>query len=213
MYFEYGEKEIDYLKNKDKRLAWAIDEIGHIYRPVENDLFASVVDHIVGQQISTSAHITVRKRMKEALGEIKLETVSAASVEKIQKFGMTFRKAEYIKNFAQKVASGELGLEALWVKTDEEVIKELTALNGIGVWTAEMIMIFCMQRPDVLSFGDLAIHRGLRMLYGHKKVDGKLFEKYKKRFSPYGTTAGLYIWAVAGGAIEGLQDPKQKNEK
>ncbi len=211
MYFEYGEKEINYLKVKDKRLAEAIEKIGHIHRPVESDLFASVVDHIVGQQISTSAHITVRKRMKEALGEISLETISAASLDEIQKFGMTFRKAEYIKNFAQKVESGELNLQALWDKTDEEVIKELTALSGIGVWTAEMIMIFCMQRPDVLSFGDLAIHRGLRMLYRHKKVDRKLFEKYKKRFSPYATVAGLYVWAVAGGAIENLQDPNSKN--
>ncbi|NLP48382.1 MAG: DNA-3-methyladenine glycosylase 2 family protein [Clostridiales bacterium] len=211
MYFEYGEKETNYLKSKDKRLGEAIEKIGPIKRPVESDLFFSVVDHIVGQQISTSAHVTVRKRMKEGLGQVSLETISAASVEEIQKFGITFRKAEYIKNFAEKVKSGEFDLNALWGKGDDEVIKELTALKGIGPWTAEMIMIFCMQRPDVFSFGDLAIHRGLRMLYGHKEVDRKLFKKYKKRFSPYGTVAGLYIWAIAGGAIEGLQDPKSKN--
>jgi len=69
-----------------------------------------------------------------------------------------------------------------------------------------------MQRPDVLSYGDLAIHRGLRMLYHHRDIDKKLFEKYRRRYSPYGTVASLYIWAIAGGAISGMRDyaPKKK---
>lgn len=82
----------------------------------------------------------------------------------------------------------------------------MSALKGIGVWTAEMLMMFCMQRPDVFSFGDLAIHRGLRMLYHHRKIDKKLFEKYRRRFSPCGTAASLYLWAVAGGAIPEMKD-------
>jgi DNA-3-methyladenine glycosylase II len=110
---------------------------------------------------------------------------------------MTFRKAEYIKDFACKVLSGEFDIESLPDKSDDELIARLSALKGIGVWTAEMIMTFCMQRPDIFSFGDLAIHRGLRMLYHHKNVDKKLFEKYRRRYSPYGTVASLYIWAIA----------------
>ena len=79
-------------------------------------------------------------------------------------------------------------------------------IQGIGVWTAEMILLFCMQRPNVLSFGDLAIQRGMRMVYHHRKIDRKLFEKYRRRLSPYCSVASLYFWAVAGGAIPGMKD-------
>ena len=105
-----------------------------------------------------------------------------------------------------------MDLEALHTMSDEEVCRELSSLKGVGVWTAEMLMTFSMQRPDVFSFGDLAIHRGLRMLYHHRKIDKKLFEKYRRRYSPYGTVASLYLWAIAGGAIEGMRDyaPKKK---
>ena len=70
-----------------------------------------------------------------------------------------------------------------------------------------MLMLFSMQRQDILSYGDLAIQRGLRMLYRHRKIDKFIFERYRRRYSPYGSVASLYIWAVAGGAIEGFSDP------
>ena len=101
-------------------------------------------------------------------------------------------------------------MEGIWQKPDEEVIRELSALKGIGVWTAEMILLFCMQRPDVFSYDDLAIQRGLRMVYHHRKIDRKLFEKYRRRFSPYCSVASLYLWAVSGGAIPELRAPAPK---
>lgn len=91
--------------------------------------------------------------------------------------------------------------------------RELSALDGIGVWTAEMLMTFSMQRPDIISFGDLAIHRGLRMLYHHRKITRDLFDKYKRRYSPYATVASLYLWAIAGGAIPELRDRASKSVK
>lgn len=99
--------------------------------------------------------------------------------------------------------------------SDEQAIQELAALKGIGVWTAEMILLFCLQRPDIFSYGDLAILRGLRMVYHHRKIDKKLFEKYRRKFSPYCSVASLYLWAVAGGAIPELKDyaPKNKESK
>lgn len=84
-------------------------------------------------------------------------------------------------------------------------IRELSGLKGVGVWTAEMILLFCMQRPDVFSYDDLAIQRGLRMVYHHRKIDRKLFEKYRRRFSPYCSVASLYLWAAAGGVVPGLK--------
>ena len=93
MYFQYGEKEIEYLKKKDKRLAAVIDQIGMIKRGVNPDLFAALVHSITGQQISAKAHRAVWKRMQEGLGTITPETISQLSLEEIQAFGMSFRKA------------------------------------------------------------------------------------------------------------------------
>lgn len=206
MYFQYTTKETDYLSQKDKRLGEAIQRIGPIQREADTDLFSSVVHHIIGQQISTKAQATIWQRMQEALGSVDAEHILAAGVPQLQKLGMTFRKAEYITDFAQKVQNGEFDLEEIWQKPDEEVIRELSSLKGIGVWTAEMILLFCMQRPDVFSYDDLAIQRGLRMLYHHRKIDRKLFAKYRRRFSPYCSVASLYLWAIAGGAIPEMHD-------
>ncbi|MDR1603331.1 MAG: DNA-3-methyladenine glycosylase 2 family protein [Gracilibacteraceae bacterium] len=207
MYFEYGDRETEYLTRKDKRLGEAIDAIGHIEREVDGDLFSSVVHTIVGQQISSAAHKTVRTRLTNKLGAISAETVCAASREEIQTCGITFKKADCIKDFAAKVQSGAFDVDELRSLPDADVISKLSALRGVGVWTAEMLMIFCLQRPDVMSFGDLAIQRGLRMLYRHRKIDRKLFDKYARRYSPCGTVASLYLWAIAGGAIPEMRDP------
>lgn len=212
MYFQYGEKEISYLMKKDKKLGEAICKIGTIQRELDTDLFSSVIHHIIGQQISVAAQATVWLRMQEKLGEVNVQTISCSDVETLQKCGMTFRKAEYIKIFSERVLNGDIVLNDLYSKSDEEIIATLTSVKGIGVWTAEMIMTFCMQRPNVLSYGDLAILRGMRMLYRHKKITPELFQKYKKRYSPYGTTAALYLWAIAGGAISELSDPAPKTK-
>ena len=206
MYFEYGEKELSYLRQKDKRLCEVIDRIGPIERTVDTDLFSSVVHHIIGQQISTKAQATIWQRMQEALGTVDAEHILAAGVPQLQKLGMTFRKAEYITDFAQKVQNGAFDLAHIGQKPDDEVIQELRQLKGIGVWTAEMILLFCLQRPNVFSFDDLAIQRGLRMLYHHRRIDRKLFEKYRRRFSPCCSVASLYLWAIAGGALPEMRD-------
>ena len=214
MYFRYGEKETEYLKAKDPKMAEVIEKVGPIERPVDTDLFSSVVHHIVGQQISTKAQQTIWRRMTEAYGAVTPQAIENASEAELQSFGMTFRKAAYIKDFADKICSGEFDLDAVAHMPDKEAIEALVALKGIGIWTAEMILLFCLQRPDIFSYDDLAIQRGLRMIYHHRKVTRQLFEKYRRRFSPYCSVASLYIWAVAGGAIPEMRDyaPK-KNRK
>ena len=206
MYFEYGETEIAYLKSKDKKMAEVIEQVGFIKREVDTDLFSSVIHHIIGQQISTKAQATIWKRMSDSLGTVNAETILEADPAQLQSFGMTFRKVEYIRDFADKVHSGVFDLEAISEMNDQDAIKELSSLKGIGVWTAEMILLFCLQRPDIFSFDDLAIQRGLRMVYHHRKIDRKLFEKYRRRLSPYCSVASLYLWAVAGGAIPEMKD-------
>ncbi|WP_238528300.1 DNA-3-methyladenine glycosylase family protein [Acetonema longum] len=212
MYFAYGEKETEYLRQKDKRLGEVIEKIGHIYRKTDTDLFSSVIHHIIGQQISTKAQATIWQRMQNTFGTVTAGKIAITNENELQGFGMTFRKAEYIIDFSQKVQDGSFDLDGIRQKTNEEAIAALSALKGIGAWTAEMILLFCLERPDVFSFDDLAIQRGLRMVYHHRKIDRKLFEKYRRRFSPYCSVASLYLWAVAGGAVENMRDyaPKRK---
>lgn len=207
LYFEYDEQAIEYLTRKDKRLGAVITRIGHINRPIDSDLFSSVVHHIIGQQISTVAQATVWNRLIEAVGIVDAEHLLVLDREKLQSIGITFKKSDYILDFAQRVHDGRFDIDALLAMPDQLVIQELSSLKGIGVWTAEMIMIFCMQRPDIVSFGDLAVLRGMRMLYRHKQIDKIRFDKYRKRYSPYGTVASLYLWAIAGGAIPEFTDP------
>ena len=207
MVFAYGAQETSYLKRRDKRLGAVIERVGHIERAVDPDLFSSVVHHIVGQQVSMRAQATIWGRLQAALGTVDAPSVAALDVHAIQGMGMSMRKAGYILDFARRVQSGEFPLEAVRAMDDAQAIAALTSLKGVGVWTAEMILLFCLQRPDVLSYDDLAIRRGLRMLYRHKTLDRARFERYRRRYSPCGSVASLYLWAVACGAIGGLDDP------
>ena len=213
MYFEYGETELSYLRQKDKRLCAVIDRIGHIDRTVDTDLFSSVIHHIVGQQISTKAQATVWGRMQDALGEVNAETILAAGVPKLQSLGMTFRKAEYITDFADKVHTGAFDLGAVERMSDEDAIRALSALKGIGVWTAEMILLFaCSARifsamTIWLSSADCAWSTII------EKIDRKLFEKYRRRFHPYCSVTSLYLWAVVSGAIPEMRDYQPRATK
>ncbi len=206
MYFQYGKAQTDYLKSRDKKLGAVIDEIGHINRPTDHDLFSSVVHQIIGQQIQTKAQATIWGRMENALGVVTCETVSSADPDSLNRLGISFRKVDYIQDFAGKVMDGSFDTEAIREMSDEDAVAQLTSLRGVGVWTAEMILLFCLERPDILSFNDLAIHRGLRMIYHHRDISREQFEIYRRRYSPCGSVASLYLWAVAGGAIDGMQD-------
>ena len=212
MHFKYGEKEISYLKNKDKKLAEVIEKVGFIERETEPELFSALVHHIVGQQISTKAQATIWERMKNSLGAVTPETILNAGADEIRSFGISLRKVEYIKDFARKVHTGEFDIDVAEKMDDDELIKYLTSLKGVGVWTAEMILLFSLERPNVLSLDDLGIQRGLRMVYHHRKIDKKLFGKYRKRYSPYCSVASLYLWAVSGGEIPEMRDYAPKNK-
>lgn len=211
--FAYGETELAYLRSRDARLAEAIDAIGPVEREVDDDLFSSVVHQIVGQQISTKALATIWGRMRDRLGAVDAAHVLGAGRDGLQALGISFRKADYLLDFAERVQEGSFDLDAVAALPDEQAISALVSLKGVGRWTAEMILLFCLQRPDVLSFDDLAIQRGMRMLYHHRRITPQLFAKYRRRYSPYGSVASLYLWAIAGGAIPGMRDWAPKSRK
>jgi 3-methyladenine DNA glycosylase/8-oxoguanine DNA glycosylase len=195
--FEYDDAAVAHLSRKDKKLGAAMAAIGRIEREVTPDPFQALVMSIISQQISGKAVRTIRSRLDGALGTVTPETLDAADATLIQSCGMSFRKTAYLKNLAEAVSRNRLDLARLRELPDGEVVSVLSSLSGIGVWTAEMFLIFCLCRPDVLSWGDLAIRRGMMNLYGLKNLDREKFERCRKRYSPYGSVASLYLWALS----------------
>lgn len=201
------EAAITYLSERDPVLKNIMEQIGPIERPGRGELFPALLRQIVGQQVSMKAARTVWGRFEELVGQVTPERVLAHSAEEIQKCGLSFRKVAYIQSTASDIAEGRVDLDRLAYMEDEDVIKTLSSLKGIGKWTAEMLLLFSMERPNVLSYDDLGIQRGMRMAYQQEKITKAFFEACRKRYSPYGTTASLYIWEVAAGAIPEMKDP------
>lgn len=195
-FFDYGDDAIEHLSRRDRRLGEAITRLGRIERRVTPDLFPALVRCIVEQQISTKAAETIWGRLSERF-EVSPSALAAADVDAIQGCGVSMRKAGYISGIARAVASGELDLDAVAGMDDADVIRTLSAYPGIGVWTAEMLLIFSLGRPDVVSWDDLAIRRGMMRLYGHRSLTKERFARYRRRYAPHGSVASLYLWALS----------------
>ncbi|NLC66280.1 MAG: DNA-3-methyladenine glycosylase 2 family protein [Clostridium sp.] len=196
-YFEYGTKELGYLKQKDKKLGYIIDEIGMIKRKINKDLFSALIASVISQQISTKAAVTVESRLLDLAVNLTPENIAKFSVNEIQKCGMSFRKSDYIKSIAEYFIENTIDFANLNKLEDPEIIKELTKLKGVGAWTAEMMLIHTFERRDILSFNDLGIRRGIMKLYSLDSLSKEEFEEYKEKYSPYGTVASLYLWEIS----------------
>ena len=194
---EYGAEEIEFLSKKDKKLGKFIERRGFVEREVNPDVFFFLVRSIVTQQISNKAAATVVGRMREKFPDITPDMLRSVSDGELQSIGISMRKVSYIKGLCDSVCSGALNLDKLHVMSDSEVADVLLPIKGIGIWTVEMTLIFSLCRRDVVSFGDYAIRKGMMNLYGINELDKALFEKYRKRYSPYGTVASVYLWEAA----------------
>ncbi|MCZ0862802.1 DNA-3-methyladenine glycosylase family protein [Methanocorpusculum vombati] len=197
-YFPYGTMETEALKAADPILGAAIDRLGHPDRPLMPDLFTALVNCVIAQQISTKAAETVYGRVVDRCGgAVTPEQIARFSEEEIQSLGMSRRKAGYIRGIAFAFVSGQIDARKLREADEDRIIRELTALPGIGIWTAEMLMLHSLQHPDICSWHDLGIRRGMMRLYGMETVSKKEFEELRRRYSPYGSVASIYLWALA----------------
>ena len=196
-YFEYGETEMQYLKSVCPSLSEVIDRYGVIKRKITPDVYIALVDTVVGQLLSSKAARTIYGRLETLAGKVTPEKVNELTVEQLRGCGLSYRKAETIKDITSKVLSKELDLEGLENLSDQQVVKELSSIKGIGEWSAEMIMLFSLQRKDVLSYKDLAIRRGICRLYGLESIEKEAFEECRKRFSPYNSVASIYLWQLS----------------
>ena len=195
--FHYTDEELQALKQKDKVLATEIERIGPVEREVIPNIFQALINAIIGQVISIKVAKVIWEKMEDSLGEINPEVFKNLSIEDIKAYGLTQKKAETIKLISHMVLDKELLLDTFHKLSDDEVIKELIKIKGIGVWTAEMILINSMERKDVMSFGDIAIKRGLCKVHNLESIGKKEFEEYRKLYSPLGSIASIYFWKIS----------------
>jgi DNA-3-methyladenine glycosylase II len=162
------------------------------------DAYGALLRSIVGQQLSTKAARTIYGRMLELFGghAPTPKQLLAADPDAIRAAGLSRPKINYLRDLADHVESGELELDRLGDLPDEEVIEQLTAVKGIGEWSAHMFLMFHLGRPDVLPVGDQGIRNAIRAQYRLRKIpDAKRMEKIAKPWRPHRTLACLYLWS------------------
>jgi DNA-3-methyladenine glycosylase II len=161
------------------------------------DAYGALLRAIVGQQLSTKAARTIYGRILDLFdGKTPApEQLLEAEETDLRGAGLSGRKVEYIRDLASHVIAGELELDRLDELPDEEVIEEIVAVRGLGVWTAEMFLIFHLERPDVLSGGDLGIRKAVQIEYGLEAMPTPTETiEIGERWSPHRSLASLYLW-------------------
>jgi DNA-3-methyladenine glycosylase II len=191
------------LRSADPVLAQLIDAIGPLTdaregRPEHDDHYGALVRSITGQQLSVLAARAIYGRLTARFGQrppTPQEILADDPEELRAAAGLSRAKVSYLRSLAEHVLSGELELERLNELPDEQVIAELTAVKGLGVWTAQMFLMFHLERPDVLPVGDLGIRRAIERAYGLDGLpDGPTIERIAEPWRPRRTLACRYLW-------------------
>jgi DNA-3-methyladenine glycosylase II len=196
-------KIVAQLRDADPVIDRLIDEHGSIVRRElreerRGDAYGALLRSIVGQQLSTKAARTIYGRMLELFDghPPTPKQLLAADPERIRAAGLSRPKTGYLRDLAAHVEDGTLELERLDELSDEKIIEELTAVKGIGEWSAHMFLMFHLGRPDVLPVGDQGIRNAVKTQYRLRKLpDAKRLEKIAKPWRPYRTLACLYLWS------------------
>jgi DNA-3-methyladenine glycosylase II len=166
---------------------------------IAGDPFVALVRSIVGQQLSTTSAEAIFGRFVELAGEGALtpSVVLAASDADLRTVGLSGRKVEYVRDLAARVEDGRLDLHALRHLDDDEVVAAISAVRGLGRWSAELFLLFHLRRPDVFPAGDLVLRRGVRDLYGLEltPVEAEARER-AERWRPERSLAALYLWEL-----------------
>ncbi len=188
-----------YLCDVDPVMRETIEKVGPCTLQPDPDVFHALVDAIISQQISVRAADAIMGRVRAALPEEKVtpENLLMLDFERLRTLGLSTPKARYIRNLVELICSGQLRLDTLAELDDEEIIRRLTEIKGIGRWTAEMCLIFTFGRVDVLPVDDLGLLEGIRLVYGLAERPSKQEARERgELWRPYRTFATWYLWAV-----------------
>jgi DNA-3-methyladenine glycosylase II len=193
---------VEHLRASDETLKRIIDERGPLDQEARRrgrpaDPYGALLRSIVGQQLSTKAARSIYGRLTEQFGgrAPTPQELLDADPEVVRSAGLSRPKVKYLRSLAEHVLSGQLDFDRLPDLGDEEVERELTAVKGLGQWTAHMFLIFHLGRPDVLPGGDLGVRRAVERAYGLEGLpSAEELERLGERWAPYRSLASLYLW-------------------
>ena len=195
LHYDLDNEKVKYLISTDEKLGKLIRYINKTELIIEEDGFKCIVKYIIGQQISDKARETIWQRVCAILKNITPEKILAIKDNELRKVGLSERKINYIKILASAVISEDINFYDFKELTNEEIIKKLTALKGIGQWTAEMYLIFSLGRENVLSKGDGTIRRTIQWMYDLDKLpSSEILLKYFSSWTQYATIVSSYLW-------------------
>ncbi len=210
-------KKLQYLRSKDPTFSELVDTIGDLAIVIEDDRFSTLVRFIVGQLLGIKAAITINNRLGEVLNkDISPENILCASTDVLRTSGISKQKVTYIKDLSEKTISSEVDLLEMDNLDNNEVIKRLTKIKGVGIWTAEMFLIFALGRTDVLPQSDVSIQRATKWLYGYDgKVKGlNAVHRESEKWEPEYTIVCFYLWeAVNRGFVDSYSGLSELNIK
>ncbi|MDW0315896.1 MAG: DNA-3-methyladenine glycosylase [Nitrososphaeraceae archaeon] len=189
---------VKYLSKADPQLAGVIKTVGKYSIKIRTNAFQSLVESIIYQQLAGSAANIIYTRFINHYNNVlpkPMQIISTSDIELKSKIGLSSNKVQYLKDLSTKVEQGKINLELLSTMSDEEVIAELTLVKGIGRWTAEMFLIFCLGRPDILPVTDLGIRKAVHKLYSLPELPKPAeLLAISQPWRPHRTVASWYLW-------------------
>lgn len=186
-----------HLRRRDPVLRPVIERVGPVTMKLEKNRFQALVRSIIAQQISWKAARSIGQRLHELVTPRRLTpaAIAAIPINQLRAVGLSPQKASYLHDLAAQVAGGRVRLSRTQRMTDDEVIDELVQVKGIGVWTAQMFLIFSLGRPDVLPHGDYGVRAAIRNLYGLAELPNREQSfAIAEPWRPYASIAAWYCW-------------------
>lgn len=186
---------VQHLCKKDKRLAKVIEMVGPIsYKPFE-DGYAFLISEIIEQMLSTRAASKIYSRLEELCkGNICADTIDSLCDSEIRAIGTSNAKVKYIRHLTNAVESGNIRFEELPKMSDKDVTTTLTAVCGIGTWTAKMYLIFCLNRQDILPYEDVAFLQAYKWIYKTTDCSPASIKKRCNKWKPYSSIAARFMY-------------------
>jgi DNA-3-methyladenine glycosylase II len=186
-----------HLQKADPVMKQILKQVGPFTAKTRRDRFFTLVQSIVSQQISGAAAKTILQRLSQAVSEdgITPDSMAEFNIDELRVIGVSRQKATYILDLADAVQSGRVDLKKIGRKSDDEVVGELIQVKGIGVWTAQMFMMFSLARMDIFPDGDLGIQNAIKNSYRFRgELTKTKMEKIAEPWRPYATIASWYLW-------------------
>lgn len=186
---------LSHFKKNDPKL-YKVASTLHFQIPNRGkDYFKNITRSIVGQQLSVKAAATIFGRFENLVHkDVVPRNVLLLNEEDLRSAGLSYAKARYVLAFAAQVDRREIDLERLPDMTNEEVLTTLQTIKGVGKWTAEMFLMFSLNRPDVFSHGDMGLQRAMKNIYEIEKYNYETFEEISAKWAPYRTYACYILW-------------------